>query len=295
MSSSVLAPPWTEPRLTQPSYSRLDQVCLYGVVALVLFGPLAFGAVESWSISIMEVWAAVLFMLWGMRQVASGELEIRSNPLFAPMLLFGALILWQLVTRRSAYHAATFSAALLYCAYGLFSFLAVQCLRRTSQLKNLAWILSVYGFAMATFALLQGIAGNGKLYWLRVPQSDGWIYGPYVNHNHYAGLMEMLTPIPLVISLIGGVCGRSRALALSAAAVMASTIFLSGSRGGMAAFLVQTILLAVFLVKRRKDRTATFALAGFLGLSLILLLWLGGGGLADRLASCAQRCWSGFI
>ena len=294
MSSSVLAPPWTEPRLTQPSYSRLDQVCLYGVVALVLFGPLAFGAVESWSISIMEVWAAVLFMLWGMRQVASGELEIRSNPLFAPMLLFGALILWQLVTRRSAYHAATFSAALLYCAYGLFSFLAVQCLRRTSQLKNLAWIFSVYGFAIATFALLQGIAGNGKLYWLRVPQSDGWIYGPYVNHNHYAGLMEMLTPIPLVISLMGGVCGRSRALALSAAAVMASTIFLSGSRGGMAAFLVQTILLAVFLVKRRKDRTATFALAGFLGLSLILLLWLGGGGLADRLASVHSAAGAGL-
>ena len=55
MSSSVLAPPWTESRLTQPRNSRLDQVCLYGVVALVLFGPLAFGAVESWSISIMEV------------------------------------------------------------------------------------------------------------------------------------------------------------------------------------------------------------------------------------------------
>ena len=29
----------------------------------------------------------------------------------------------------------------------------------------------------------------------------GWIYGPYVNHNHYAGLMEMLVPIPLVLSL----------------------------------------------------------------------------------------------
>jgi len=286
VTSSLIVPLRTESSLTRPaSKSRLDFVCLYGVVALVLFGPLAFGAVESWSISIVEVGAATLFVLWGMRQVISGELEIRSNPLFGPMLLFGALILWQVGSGRTAYRAATFSAALLYCAYGLLAFLAVQYLRRTSQLKTLAWIFSAYGFAIAGFALVQGIAGNGKLYWLRVPQTNGWIYGPYVNHNHYAGLMEMLTPIPLVVSLIGGVRGRSRALALSAAAVMASTIFLSGSRGGMAAFSAQMILLATFLLKRQKNWTAPFALSGFLALSLILLLWLGGGDLAERLTS----------
>ena len=286
MTSSLIVPLRTESSLTKPaSTSRLDLACLYGVVSLVLFGPLAFGAVEPWSISIVEAGAAMLFALWGVRQIISGELEIRRNPLFGPMLLFGALILWQLGSGRTAYRGATFSAALLYDAYALLAFLAVQCLRRTSQLKNLAWIVSAYGFAVAAFALVQGIAGNGKLYWLRVPQSDGWIYGPYVNHNHYAGLMEMLTPVPLVVSLIGGIGGRTRALALSAAAVMASTIFLSGSRGGMAAFVAQMILLAVFLIKRRKNWTAPLALAGFLALSLTLLLWLGGADLLERLAS----------
>ncbi len=286
MTSSLIVPLRTEPSQTRPaSNSRLDLVCLYGVVSIVLFGPLAFGAVELWSMSIVEVGAAMLFAVWGVRQVISGGLEIRSNPLFGPMLLFGTLILWQVVSGRTAYRAATFSAALLYCAYGLLAFLAVQCLHRTSQLKTLAWIFSGYGFAIAGFALVDGIAGNGKLYWLRVPQTDGWIYGPYVNHNHYAGLMEMLTPIPLVVSLTGGVSGRSRVLALTAAAVMASTIFLSGSRGGMAAFAAQIILLATFLLKRRKNWTAPFALSGFLVLSLILLLWLGGGDLAERLSS----------
>ena len=57
---------------------------------------------------------------------------------------------------------------------------------------------------------------------------------------------------------------------------------------------MQTILLAVFLVKRRKNRTATFALAGFLALSLILLLWLGGGDLADRLASVHSAAGAGL-
>jgi len=265
--------------------SLADHALLYGMFGLLLFGPLAFGAVESWSIWIMQVGAGLLFAVWTARQVAAGELEIMGNPLFAPMLLFAGLILWQLATGQTAYRADTSSSALLYCTYGLLCFLSVQCLRKTSQVKVLAWIFSGYGFTVAIFALMQGIASNGKLYWLRTPQSDGWIYGPYVNHNHYAGLMEMLTPIPLVISFAGGVRGPRKALAVLAAAMMASTIFLSESRGGMAAFAAQMALLAAVLLKQRKNWTATFAWACFLGIALGLLAWVGGGDLAERMAS----------
>lgn len=267
------------------SNSILDRLLCYGVLGLLLFGPLAFGAVETWSISIMEMGAGLLFVLWAARQFGAGELEILGNPLFLPMMLFASLVLGQLATGRTAYHAETFSSALLYCAYGALCFLAVQCLRRTSQVIALGWVLSAYGFAIAMFALLQGIASNGKLYWLRVAQAGGWIYGPYVNHNHYAGLMEMLTPIPLVISLTGGVRGPRKSLAGVAAAVMASTIFLSGSRGGMVAFAVQMALLATFLIKRRRNWRAACAAGAFLIIAFGLLTWLGGGELAERVAS----------
>jgi O-antigen ligase len=149
----------------------------------------------------------------------------------------------------------------------------------------LAWVFSGYGFAVATFALAQGIASNGKLYWLRTPQSGGWLYGSYVNHNHYAGLMEMLTPMPLVISSVGGVRESRKDLAVFAAAVMASSIFLSGSRGGMMAFAAEMALLAAFLLKRRRKWTAVLAMACFLGIALVLLAWLGGDELAERVAS----------
>ena len=265
--------------------TNLDRVLLYGVVGLLLFGPLAFGAVESWSMSIMQVGSGLLFALWAAWQVKTGELEIVANPLFVPILFFTGLILWQLATGRTAYRADTFSTALLYFAYGLLCFLVVQCLHRTSQVKVLAWIFSGYGFTVALFALMQGIAPNGKLYWLRSLPSGGWIYGPFVNHNHYAGLMEMLTPIPLVISLADNVRDSRRALAALAAAVMASTIFLSGSRGGMAAFGTQMALLAGFLITRRKNRKVALVLCGFLIVAVALMAWLGGGELMERLVS----------
>ena len=265
--------------------SSLDAGLWYGVLGLLLFAPLAFGAVETWSISIMQVGAGLLFALWASRQATVGKLETLGSPLFLPMLLFASLIVCQLATGQTAYRAQTFSAALLYGCYGLLFFLVVQCLRRTSQVKALGFALSGYGFTIAIFALLQGISSNGKLYWLRTAQSGGWIYGPYVNHNHYAGLMEMLTPVPLVISLVGDAQSSRKTLAAVAAAVMASTIFLSGSRGGMIAFAVQMALLATFLIKRRRNCRAAVAAGAFLVLALGILAWLGGGELADRMAS----------
>ena len=142
-----------------------------------------------------------MFVLWAIRQAKSGELLVVWNSLFPPILVFAALVALQVITGRTAYRYETLSSALLYCAYGLLCFLAVQCLRRTSQVKMLAIVVPVYGFAVAMFALIQSMSSNNKLYWLRMPRSGGWIYGPYVNHNHYAGLMEMLAPIPLVFAL----------------------------------------------------------------------------------------------
>jgi O-antigen ligase len=262
-----------------------DPVIFYGVFGLLLFGPLAFGAVEPWSIFVLEAGAALLLLLWIIRQVASGELFVAGSPLFAPALVFAFLIGLQLATGRTAYRYETLSAGLLYCAYGVLCFLVTQILRRTSHVQALTVTFSVYGFLLASFALLQSLSSTAKLYWLRTPRMGGWIFGPYVNHNHYAGLMEMLVPIPLVFSLTRGARGPRKIMAGVAAALMAGTIFLSGSRGGMLAFVVEMGLLAVVVVWGQQSRKMTLALATFLVIGVGLVLWLGGSELAKRLAT----------
>src|SRR5260370_35366650 len=222
---------------------------LYGVFGLLLFGPFAFGAVETWSIFLMEAGSAALFLLWIARQVLEGELKVRWNPLYLPMGVFRLLIVSQLVFRMTAYPHDTISLALLYLAYAMLCFLAGQALIKGSQARTLALVFSLYGAALAGFALLQGISSNGKLYWIRQPRMGGWIYGPYVNHNHYAGLMEMLVPIPLVLSLTHLAPARTRAVAADAAAVVAGTIFLSGSRDGMLALLSHLALFPILASK----------------------------------------------
>ena len=264
---------------------RLGSVLLYATFGLLMFGPLAFGAVEPWSILTLETGAILLGFLWIAKQWIDDEIKITWNPLFLPMGVFGLLVLVQILFRASSYPHDTISHGMLLIAYAILCFLAAQTLLRGAQARKLAFIFCIYGCAVAAFALLQGISPNGRLYWVRLPRLGGWIYGPYVNHNHYAGLMELLIPIPLVLSLSQLAPSKERLAAASAAALMAGTIFLSGSRGGMLALFAELVVLAVVLVKQRRDLRTAAALAVFLLLVIGLLTWLGGDELSQRLAT----------
>src|SRR5262252_8306939 len=94
--------------------AQLGSVLLYGTFGLLMFGPLAFGAVEPWSIFVMEAGAVLLMLVWLAKQWLEEAVTLRWNPVFLPMVTFGLLIVVQLVLHRSAYPHDTISTALLY-------------------------------------------------------------------------------------------------------------------------------------------------------------------------------------
>jgi O-antigen ligase len=261
----------------------LQWVLVLGLCALLIFAVLAFGAVEEWSTFAFEAGAAVLFLVWAAKQVVSGQAKLSKNPLYLPAFLFFVLILAQIVLRRSAYSYITKYEALQYVSYGIVLLIAAECVRRESARKIFALVMIVFGAGYAFFALAQELTSNGKIFWLHSSQFRGSMYGSYVNHNHYAGLMEMLVPIPFVVSMGHLFRGGQRSLIGSCAVLMAGTIFLSGSRGGMLAFVFEMVLFAALtLGKRRSPRIALGSIAVCV-LILALLIFLGKGQVLGRL------------
>lgn len=289
MSDSALAPRTSAGPPPPASTGRtVDEFILYATFAVLLGGPLAFGAVQPWARFALEASAATLLALWTIQQMRRGEVRIAGNPLFAPMLAFAAIAVVQLITCSTAYRYATQSQLALYAAYGAFCFLIVQLLRRTRQIKRLAFVFTTYAVAVAFFALLQGLSATGKLYWLRQPSIGGWIYGPYVNHNHYAGLMEMLLPIALAVALSHYSSTAQKISASLAAMLIAITIFLSGSRGGMVAFAAQVTILSVVILRHKRNR-AVFLVAILALLAVALAVWMIDSTSVSRLASIAAE------
>ena len=286
MSSALVTPPEPAP-VAKVSQPRLTNTALLaGATTVLLLGPLAFGAVEPWSIFALEVCAVLLLVVWAFRQWMNRELTISSHVLYRPMAAFFALGVVQWLAGTTAYRVVTYTHLLLYASYGMLIFVVTQTLRRSSQFELLAKVATAYGAVVASFAVLQGLAPNGKLYWIRALEQGGSIYGPYVNRNHYAGLMEMLTPFPLVLAATRMTDGNRKVAVAGIAALMAASIFLSGSRGGMVAFVAQMIVLGVLLIRKRDSGwKQPLMLGGFLAVVIVFLVWMGGNELTRRLAS----------
>jgi O-antigen ligase len=261
----------------------LQRVLVVGLCLLLIFAVLAFGAVNEWSTFAFEAGATVLFLVWAGQQFVSRRVTLSNNPLYRPAFLFFGLILAQVVLRSSAYGYATKYEVLQYVAYGIVLLIGAECIREEGGRKIFALVMIVFGACYAFFALAQELTANGKIFWMVKPRFGGSIYGSYVNRDHYTGLMEMLVPIPFVLSMGHVLEGGKRALVGSCAVLMAATIFLSGSRGGMLAFVLEMVLFAALTLRKgRSPRIAVGLLAGCV-LVLAFLIFLGRGQALGRL------------
>jgi O-antigen ligase len=263
----------------------LNWTLILGVCFVLGFGPLAFGAVQPWSIAVLEVAVSFLVLIWAAQETAGGNFQITPNQLYIPMALFAGVVLIQIAFHLSAYWYVTWTKGLLWSSYAGLFFLVSQVFTQRRPLLIFGLFCAGYGFLLALFAIIQQFTSNGKIYWVVANRYGGWIYGPYVNHAHYAGLMEMLIPFPLVLALTSWVGRSGRALSLFAAIVMCSTIFLSLSLGGMIAFAAQLAVLSLVLLKGSRSAYSELLILILLCIALsVWLAWLRPAGLVDRLA-----------
>ena len=252
-----------------------------------MFGPLAFGGAEPWAIFAIESGAALLLLAWTLvASISPLGLNVRLSLLLKPMLLFLSVCILQLVLRSSAYAYNTGMEVRLVLAYGIAAFLTLQVLQRGNDYRRFGWTLAAFGFAVALFAVAQDFAGNGKIYWIR-EQHEGVIYGPYVSHSHFAGLMEMLVPFALVLAASRTIQGGKRALLGFAAAFMVGTVFMSRSLGGVIALSCEVVVF--FLLTRKGQKSSpvgprgAIAMVALAVLTLGFLAWLDQGRSLDRL------------
>jgi hypothetical protein len=71
------------------SQPRLTNNALFtGTCGVLLFGPLTFGAVEPWSVFVLETCSVLLFALWAYRQWINRQIDVSDQPLYRPMAAF---------------------------------------------------------------------------------------------------------------------------------------------------------------------------------------------------------------
>jgi O-antigen ligase len=169
----------------------------------------------------------------------------------------------------------------LACAFHL----ANRLFRKNAERNLLAYALAAVGVALSLFAVYQK-ARFGTVLYGRVPVESGSPFGPFVNHNHFAGYVEAAALVALGASI--GLARRASPVALllaGSSALMGIAHLLSHSRGGLLALGAGLATLA-WLSRGREAREGRPLLiaGGALAVGVFLLVFAPSS-LFQRLAS----------
>jgi O-antigen ligase len=234
---------------------NLDWWCARGILSLVLamlvFAPLAFGAVDAWAFLVLQVLALGVFGLWAVRVWTHPKLRLLWPPVCWVVLAFMLYALARYFTADIEYVAR--QEVLQVLIFGFVFFAAVNNLRGQEEISAVVTAMLAVGTFSACYAVAQ-LTHHSNQVWNMISPYIGRASGTYISPNNLAGLLAMLLPLSLAYLLVGKVNVVVRILLGYAALAMAAGVAVTFSRGGYVAAAAGVILLLVILLGHGNHR-----------------------------------------
>lgn len=279
-----------------PKSSKLESFIFADLMATVIFAVLAYGTVESWSLALFELNALLLAVLLAIRFTFDDQAELKNWRLALPLLMITGWGAIQVAAALSLDQQATKETTVKWLAMAIYFLAALHALRSPERRRKVLVAMTIFGFAVSLFAILQRLTYNGKMYWVRPVSIYIAPYGPYGNYNHFAGMVELILPLPLAYLLLARLKLEERLLWLFSVVMMAVALVFSGSRGGILALGVQLLaMMLIVALAQRRGLNDEISLAGnkliaggALAAVLLLVLWIGYEPLAKRFSLLRQ-------
>ena len=261
-----------------------NKIAFFLIGAIVIFTTIAYGTVHQPVLAVFYILVALAVVLWAVDGYRSRELRVSRSLL--PFALLGAAVygLIQVIPFGTFTDAtgidvpltisldpfATKVSALHFFALFLLLSVTLVLLDSASRIRKLAVVIAVFGFAYAFFAILQSVLSPLKIYGI---YEAGAPFGSFVNRHNFAAYMEMAMALPLGLMFAGAVTKDKRLLYITVIGLMGVALLLSGSRGGLVAFVAQIIFLVMLTAGSRGKAQVGLRLA----LGALLLVAIVGG------------------
>lgn len=248
----------------------MDQWIERGILSLVLgmlvFAPLAFGAVDAWAFLVVQALATGVFILWAVRLWVSPKPKLLCPPLAWVVLAF-------IIYAGARYYTADIEyvarmEVIQVLVFGFLFFAVITNLRGQEEINAVSGTLIVVATGISCYAVAQ-LAHNSNQVWNQISPYAGRASGTYISPNDLAGFLAMLLPLTLAYLLVGKMHIVIRILLAYAALAMAAGLAVSFSRGGWVAATTGVLLLLAILLGHRNHRWKAIVL---------LVVMLGGGG-----------------
>jgi len=235
------------------------------VLAILVFAPLAMGAVDPWEFLVVQGLTIGVALLWLLRIWFGAKQKLLWPPICWAVLTLVIYAVARYFTADIEYVARQELLQVLVCAFLFFAVVANLYRQEFSQI--ISFIVIGLAMAISCYAIYQ-FARHDFRVWNLPGLYPGRATGTYVSPNNLAGFLEMILPLAVAYILVGRIKPLTRILLGYCALAIATGILVTFSRSGWAAAALGVFALLTVLLFNKQHQLPAF----------LLLLCLTGGG-----------------
>ena len=234
---------------------QIDKWCVRGILGMVLailvFGPVAFGGVLTWHFLVLQALTAGAVALWAARLWLARKPALLWPPICWAVVAFVAYAVVRYLQTDNEYIARL--ELIRIVTYALLFFVVLNNLHAQEMTHAIAFTLVFTGMLIAAYAIYQFATGSNMVLG-RVSVYHGRAGGTFYNPNNLAEMLELLAPLGLCYVLVGRLSHVAKILIGYASVVMLAGVGVTVSRGGIVATGVALAALGMVLLCQRNYR-----------------------------------------
>jgi O-antigen ligase len=244
-----------------------------GILALVLviliFGPLALGAVRALEFGLIQGLTVGVLVLWLPRLWISPRPQLLWPPICWAVLAFSLYAIIRYRTADIEYVAR--HEMLRVLVYGVLFLAVLNNLHRQESTQVIAFSLIFVAMAISFYAIYQFVTDSDRV-WTLVSPYKHRASGTYLCPNHFAGFLEILLPLGLAYTVTGRIKPVTRVFLGYAVLVMLGGVIVTLSRGAWLATSVSLLgFLGILIFQRGYRLPALLALVSLVVVALFIV------------------------
>lgn len=249
---------------------RVDQWCERGilgfVLAILIYGPLALGAVRPLDQVVLQILTGSVLLLWLLRFWVGSSHRLLWPPICWPVVLFVGYAIVRYQQAEIEYVARQELIKILIYAFLFFAILNNLHSQETVRLITL--VLVFLGMAISLYALYQFLSRSERVWNVLKPEMYAHrASGTYINPNHLGGFLEMILPLGLAFTLTGRFSHAAKILLGYASLAIFIGIGVTISRGAWLATGAALLFFFGLMLFRREYRLMSLVVLVLLVLS----------------------------
>ena len=207
----------------QRQVTVFDVLIEYGIIILLFFTPVAFGTIEFWSVTVMEIGVFILTLIWILKMFIQKKVSIVESPINLVIILFLILVTFQLMpfpdplislispnTKRvfdfytsdfsNLLNLKTFSLnpwvtrgeLLKLLTYGMVYFLVASNFNGKKKKNKLILSIMIIGFIEAFYGIIQYVGGDRMIFHFTLLHHEkGRLISTFPNPDHFSAFIKM--------------------------------------------------------------------------------------------------------